>query len=55
MGTLPSRNALILIGRVQKSEPLDELKMSVSYPKSTSNRLLAGKLAPEKCRIKNLI
>src|SRR5260370_35538399 len=53
MATVPPPASLT--GRVQKSGPSAVVKRSVSYPRSTSRRLLAGKVAPVKCRITNLV
>src|SRR5450631_1354355 len=53
MATVPPAERLI--GRVQTSGPSAAKKMSVSYPRSTSKRLLAGSVAAVKCRITNLV
>src|ERR1043166_4284675 len=48
----------MLIGRVQKSVPSAAVNTSISpapYPKSTSSRLLAGKLAPVKCSMMSFV
>src|SRR5450631_2557557 len=53
MATVPAVGNLM--GRVQKSGPSALVNTSVSYPRSTSKRLLEGKLTPLKCKITNLV